>query len=262
MRQEHPGLTVVADAAALAETAAERIVAHLTQRAGRLAVCLAGGSTPERLYALLGAESYRKALPWDRIHWFWGDDRFVPHDDPRSNFGAARRLLLDRVAVPSGNVHAIPTNADDVEGAARLYEADLRGFYGAGRLSHGRPLFEIVLMGIGADGHTASLFPGHAELDEKERWIVGVPEAGLEPFVPRVTLTLPTLASTREMLFLVSGISKRHILTRVLSGADLPATRAYAEGELVWLVDRDAAPEQYYDVASGRRVHNHLLDIF
>jgi 6-phosphogluconolactonase len=237
-------MTVVADADALAETAAERIVAHLAQRAGRLAVCLAGGSTPERLYALLGAESYRKAVPWDRIHWFWGDDRFVPHDDPRSNFGAARRLLLDRVPVPSGNIHAIPTSAEDIEEAARLYEADLRGFYGAKSLVPRRLLFDIVLMGIGADGHTASLFPGHAELDEKERWVVGVPEAGLEPFVPRVTLTLPILASTREMLFLVSGRSKRHILTRMLAGADLPATRAYAEGELVWLVDGDAAPEQ------------------
>jgi len=94
-------LTVVADADALAETAAERIVARVTQRTGPLAMCFTGGSTPERLYALLGAESYRKAVPWDRIHWFWGDDRFVPHDDPRSNFGAARRLLLDRVPVPS-----------------------------------------------------------------------------------------------------------------------------------------------------------------
>ena len=244
MSQKHPDLTVVANADALAETAAERIVAHLAQRAGRLAVCLAGGSTPERLYALLAAESYRNAMPWDRIHWFWGDDRFVPHHDPRSNFGAVRRLLLDRVPVPSGNIHAIPTSAEDVEEAARLYEADLRGFYGAKSLVPRRLLFDIVLMGIGADGHTASLFPGHAELDEKERWVVGVPEAGLEPFVPRVTLTLPILASTREMLFLVSGRSKRHVLTHMLSGADLPATRAYAEGELFWLVDRDAAPEQ------------------
>lgn len=117
-------------------------------------------------------------------------------------------------------------------------------FYGAESLASSRLLFDIVLMGVGADGHTASLFPGHAELDEKERWVVGVPEAGLEPFVPRVTLTFPTLASTREMLFLVSGRGKRHVLTRMLSEADLPATRAYAEGELVWLVDRDAAPEQ------------------
>jgi 6-phosphogluconolactonase/glucosamine-6-phosphate isomerase/deaminase len=101
----------------------------------------------------------------------------------------------------------------------------------------------MVLMGVGPDGHTASLFPGLAALDEKRRWVVGVPEAGREPFVPRVTLTFPTLASTREMLFLVSGPAKREIVSQVLAGADLPAAHAYSQGELVWLVDRDAAPE-------------------
>jgi 6-phosphogluconolactonase len=99
-------------------------------------------------------------------------------------------------------------------------------------------------MGLGPDGHTASLFPGRAELGEKTRWVVGVPEAGVEPFVPRVTLTFPTLASTREMLFLVSGPSKRKIVSEVLAGADLPAAHAYSEGGLLWLVDRAAAPER------------------
>jgi 6-phosphogluconolactonase len=104
----------------------------------------------------------------------------------------------------------------------------------------------MVLMGLGAYGHTASLFPDYAELDETERWVVGVGEAGLKPFVPRVTLTFPVLASTREMLFLVSGTGKREILKRVLSGADLPAARAYAEVDVVWLVHREAAPEHRY----------------
>ena len=128
--------------------------------------------------------------------------------------------------------------------AARLYEAELPRFYGAEQLLPGRLLFDVVLMGLGADGPTASLFPGHAELDEKTRWVVGVREAGLEPFVPRVTLTFPTLASTLEMLFLVSRPSKREILTQVLAGADLPAVHAYSQGELLWLVDRDAEPER------------------
>jgi 6-phosphogluconolactonase len=118
----------------------------------------------------------------------------------------------------------------------------LHGFYGAERLDPRRPLFDVVLMGVGTDGHTASLFPGHAELNEKEGWVVAVPEAGLEPFVPRVTLTFPTLASTREMLFLVSGHGKREVMTRLLSGADLPAAHAYSHGDLVWLMDREAAP--------------------
>jgi 6-phosphogluconolactonase len=145
------------------------------------------------------------------------------------------------------SIHAIPTSAAGVGEAARRYEAELRRFYGVERLDPMHPLFDVVLMGVGADGHTASLFPGHAELDDNERWVVGVSEAGLKPFVPRVTLTLPALASTRA-LFLVSGRGKREIVRRVLSGADLPAARAYSDGELVWLVDRDAAPE-HRDVA-------------
>jgi 6-phosphogluconolactonase len=244
MPQRHPEVIVVADADALARVAAERILARLRRTSDRLAVCLAGGSTPECLYELLAGEPYRDAVPWNHVHWFWGDDRFVPHDDPRSNSGMARRLLLDRVPAPSGNIYPIPTSAGNVEEAARRYETELRRFYGAEQVLPGHPLFDIVLLGLGPDGHTASLFPGHAELEEKVHWVVGVPQAGLEPSVPRVTLTLPTLASTREMLFLVSGPSKRQILTRVLAGADLPAARAYSDGELVWLVDRDAAPER------------------
>jgi len=219
-------------------------MAHVNDAGDCVAVCLAGGSTPARLYELMAGEHYRHAIPWHRIHWFWGDDRFVPHDDPRSNFGAARRLLLDHVPVPPGNIHAMPTNSASADEAARLYETELRRFYGADKLDPRRPLFDVVLMGVGPDGHTASLFPGHAELEERSRWVIGVREAGLEPFVPRVTLTFPVLASTREMLFLVSGHGKREIMTSVLSKTDLPATRAYAEGNLVWLVDRDAAPEQ------------------
>jgi 6-phosphogluconolactonase len=102
-------------------------------------------------------------------------------------------------------------------------------------------LFDVVLMGVGSDGHTASLFPGQPQVEETRRWVVGVPQAGLEPFVPRVSLTLPALASTRDMLFLVTGRSKREILGRVLSGANLPAARAHSQGDLMWLVDRDAA---------------------
>jgi 6-phosphogluconolactonase len=244
MPQKHPDVIVAADADTLARVAAERLVARLPRSSGRLAVCLTGGHTPEHLYELLATRPYRDALPWNQIHWFWGDDRFVHHNDPRSNFGVAQRLLLDHVPVSSGNIYAIPTSVEDVEEAARLYEAELRRFYGAERLLPGRPLFDMVLMGLGADGHTASLFPGRSELDEKRRWVVGVTQAGLEPFVPRVTLTFPTLASTCEMLFLVSGPSKREVLTRVLAGAGLPAAHAYSEGELVWLVDRDAAPER------------------
>lgn len=235
-------VVVVPDPEALARVAAERLVARLSRRDGHLAVCLTGGSTPERLYQLLTTPPYRDAMPWQRIRWFWGDDRFVPQSDPRSNAGMARRLMLDRMGVQAGNVFPVPTDAGDAAEAARRYETELKRYYGAERLLPGRPLFDVVLMGLGSDGHTASLFPGHVEVDETTRWVVGVPQAGLEPFVPRVTLTFPALASTREMLFLVSGRAKREVLGAVLAGADLPAARACAEGDLVWLVEQTAMP--------------------
>jgi 6-phosphogluconolactonase len=225
-------------------TAATNLMARLAEPRDRFAVCLTGGSSPEGLYRLLSTEPYRSRIPWDRVHWFWGDDRFVPQTDERSNAGAARRLFLDRVPAPAANIHPIPTDAPDVDEAARRYEATLRAFYGAERLDPARSLFDLVLMGVGGDGHTASLFPGQSQVEETERWVVGVPEAGLEPFVPRVSLTLPALASTREMLFLVMGRGKREVVARIMEGADLPAARARAQGDLVWLVDRAATPER------------------
>ena len=240
-----PNFTILPDAEAVARAAAERMVARLAAPRERFAVCLTGGSSPEGLYRRLASEPYRSRVPWERTHWFWGDDRFVPPDDPRSNAGMARRLFLDHVPVPPGNVHPMPTDAPDVDDAARRYEAELRAFYGAAdRLDPKTPLFDVVLMGVGSDGHTASLFPGQPQVEETERWVVGVPEAGLEPFVPRVSLTLPALATAREMLFLVAGRGKREVIARVLAEPDLPAARAFAHGDLVWLLDRDASPER------------------
>ncbi len=237
-----PKLIVVADAAALAETAARRLIDRVVQK-DRAAVCLTGGSSPRGLYQLLAQEPWRAQVPWDRVHWFMGDDRFVLESDPLSNMGMARRLLLDRVRAPRRNVHAIPTDTNYPEGAARLYEEELKAFYGALEFDPARPLFDLVLMGLGPDGHTASLFPHSPALDDKTHWVVGVAKAGMEPFVPRVTLTFPALASTHEMLFMVDGADKRDILRRVLAGEDLPAHRAHANGDLVWLVDRAAAPD-------------------
>jgi 6-phosphogluconolactonase len=237
-------LTTVPDADALAQAAATRLMARLAEPRDRFAVCLTGGSSPERLYSLLPTEPFRSQIPWDRVHWFWGDDRFVPQSAERSNVGAARRLFLDRVPAPAANIHPIPTDAADVDEAARRYEATLTAFYGRERLDPARPLFDLVLMGVGGDGHTASLFPGQRQVNETERWVVGVPKAGLEPFVPRVSLTLPALASTREMLFLVVGRGKREVVARIMAGADLPAARAHAQCDLVWLLDRAATPER------------------
>jgi 6-phosphogluconolactonase len=236
-----PHIITVADPAALAEAAAQRLV-HRVARGDRAAVCLTGGSSPQGLYRLLATAQWRGKVPWPRVHWFMGDDRFVPESDRLSNMGAARHAFLDQTARPQ-NIHPIATDAGDPEEAARLYEDELKKFYGAQRLDPARPLFDLVLMGLGGDGHTASLFPHAPALDETERWVVGVAKAGMEPYVPRVTLTFPALGSTREMLFLVDGADKQAILSRVLSGEDFPAHRAHSDGELIWLIDRAAAPE-------------------
>jgi 6-phosphogluconolactonase len=232
---------VAADDEELSRIAAERLLARVAAAQNRAAVCLTGGSSPDGLYRLLASEPYRSSVPWDRVHWFMGDDRFVPPAHTLSNMGMARRLFLDRVA--AHHVHPILTDAGSPDAAARSYEAELKQFYGRDHLDPARPLFDLVLMGLGDDGHTASLFPHAPALGEVERWVVGVTQAGLAPFVPRVTLTFPAFASSREMLFLVSGSNKRDILARVRSGEDLPANRARSQGELVWLVDRAAGAE-------------------
>jgi 6-phosphogluconolactonase len=237
-----PQIAVVEHPSALAEAAARRLVDRVTGK-DRAAICLTGGSSPTKLYRLLATKPWRDQIPWDRVHWFIGDDRFVPQSDPLSNMGAARRIFLDPVGAPPENIHPIATDANDPEAAARLYEERLKAFYGAGQLDPARPLFDLVLMGLGSDGHTASLFPRSPALAEKDRSVLGIAEAGMEPFVPRVTLTFPALASTREMLFLVDSVDKRAILGRVFAGADLPAHHAYSDGELLWLITRAAAPE-------------------
>ena len=235
-------LIEVADAAALAEVAAVRLLACMAANPGRIAICLTGGSSPKQLYELLATEDYRNKIPWERVHWFIGDERFVPDTDERNNMAMAGRAFLDRCA-PSANVHPIPTDAANPDEAAARYERELKTFHGDDRLDDPvNPLFDLVLMGVGPDGHTASLFPDYPALQETERWVVGVPEAHVEPFVPRVTLTLPALASCREMLFELSGAGKRAILTRVLAGEPLPANRARSNGETVWLVDKAALP--------------------
>jgi 6-phosphogluconolactonase len=243
---DHRVFIRVADAAALAKTAADRVLARIAANSDRVAICLTGGSSPKRLYQLLATDAYRSQIPWHRVHWFIGDERFVPTDDSRNNMSMARAAFLDRCA-PAANIHPIPTDSADPDQAARRYELELRTFYGADRLDAARPLFDVLLMGVGPDGHTASLFPDYPAIEETERWVVGVPKAHVEPFVPRVTLTLPVLASCHEMLFEVAGIEKRAILTRLFDGENLPANRARSAGETVWLVDEAALPENFRD---------------
>jgi 6-phosphogluconolactonase len=244
--QQRADIKVIAapDAAALARTAADHVLARIVANGARVAICLAGGSSPKQLFELLATDAYRSQIPWDRVHWFIGDERFVPADDPLNNMAMARRTFLDRCA-PAANIHPMATEGVDASAAARRYQSELQSYYGAERLDPARPLFDLVLLGVGPDGHTASLFPGYPAAEETTRWVVDVPEAHVEPFVPRITLTLPALGSCREMLFEASGAGKRAILTRVFDGEDLPAARARSAGETIWLVDQAALPENF-----------------
>jgi 6-phosphogluconolactonase len=181
----------------------------------------------------------RCGAPWPRVHWFWGDERFVPQDDPDSNYRMARDALLSRVPIPSGNIHPIPTEGLSAEEAAAAYEATLKEFYGADVLAPDRPLFDVTLLGFGENGHTASLFPGQA-LQEKRRWAVAVGGADAEP---RITLTYPVLDSSRDVAFLATGAGKRDVVARARAGdRALPAALVRPIGRLHWFTDRAAAP--------------------
>ena len=215
------------------------MLARIQANPGRVAICLTGGSSPKQLYQLLATDRWSTQIPWDRTHWFIGDERFVPPSDSRNNMAMARAIFLDRFA-PKDRIHPIPTDTADPDEAAKHYERELQAFYGIAALDPARPLFDLVLMGVGPDGHTASLFPGYPALDETRRWAVGVPKAHVEPFVPRITLTLPALASCREMLFEVAGKEKHAILARLSNNESLPANRARSNGETVLLADQAA----------------------
>jgi 6-phosphogluconolactonase len=233
-----PAHTVVlADADAIAREAADRLVAALSGPGAQFAVCLSGGSTPKRLYALLASAPYRQRIPWDRTHWFLGDERVVAADDPASNQRMMREAFGDASPIPPALFHPIPTNGTPQAGA-EAYDAELRAFRGA---DAGRPLFDLTLLGLGEDGHTASLFPGKPALDVTDRLAAPVPEAGQPPYVPRITLTFPALAASRATLFLVSGAAKGVPLARVAAGEDLPAARAARAANVTWLLDRAAA---------------------
>jgi len=235
-------LVRVRDRAAMARTAAERMLARIDANRERIAICLSGGSSPKQLYELLATDVYRDRIPWPRVHWFVGDERLVPSGDPLHNMTMARQAFLDACAPPA-NIHPIPTEMMDADASALAYQRELQDFHGTDHLDPARPLFDLVLLGIGPDGHTASLFPGSAAVDVSDRWVVGVETANVAPFVPRVSLTLPVLASCRTMLFEVAGHDKRPILTRLFAGENLPANRARSERETVLLIDAEAWPE-------------------
>jgi len=242
-----PIVEVLDDADSVFRRVADWLAGEAEQTEGRFAIALSGGSTPRSMYTLLARPPDRDAIPWSRVHLFWGDERFVPHDDSDSNYRMVREALIDRVPIPGGNVHPIPTGGRPTEAAA-AYAATLHQFYGTDTLDPARPLFDVVLLGLGTDGHTASLFPGSPALDEKRAWVVPVEaHAG----APRITLTYPALASSRNLAFLVTGAEKSDILSRILQcDPALPAARVRTGGRCRWFVDR-AAAERWTRAGAG-----------
>ena len=228
----------------LFEAAAEEVVRAATEavaQRGRFTIALSGGSTPKNLFNLL-ATNARNVLPWDRMFFFWGDERHVPPTDPESNYRMAEETMLSKIPVAAGNVFRIPTENPDAAAAAEAYEQTLRKFFqlGPGEV----PTFDLILLGMGPDGHTASLFPGTAGLQEKSRLVIANWVDKLK--ASRLTLTLPVLNAARCVVFLVSGTDKAPALHAVLEG-DAPAEQYPSKlvkpsnGKLIWLVDRAAA---------------------
>jgi 6-phosphogluconolactonase len=239
MPQRSAPVEVVKDPEALAHRVAGWISDLAAASRDRFAICLSGGSTPRRLYQLLAESPYRDRLPWDRVHWFWGDERFVPWDHPDSNYGMAYTALLGKVPVPPRNIHGIATNGTPADAAA-AYERVLKSYYGSESLDPTGPLLDIQILGLGPDGHTASLIPGTSVLEERHRWVAEV--IGGRP-EPRITLTYPALESSRHTALLVAGADKRETLSRALAGDQaLPAARLRPIGELIWFVDEAAQP--------------------
>jgi 6-phosphogluconolactonase len=247
-----PEIQIRENAASLAAFAADQfaqIAKDSIAIGGRFIVALAGGSTPRMLYALLTQPVRVAQIDWSRVQIFWGDERCVPPDDPESNFLMARQALLDHVPLPDENVHRIFGELDPDQ-AARMAELELQqAFPGAVQ-----PRFDLVLLGLGEDGHIASLFPGSPGLDDTGRWVVPVKHTSPPPpLVNRISLTLPVINSAANVLFLVSGSGKARILSEVFQNkhpADpLPAQRVHpGHGRLVWAVDSMAAAEYWKQV--------------
>jgi len=242
-----PPIEVFPDREKLIQAAAEHVIRLTSQgitENGRVAIALSGGSTPRPLYTLLATEAYSQRIDWPRVHIFWGDERCVPPDSPQSNYQMAREALLDAVPIPVSNVHRIH-GEEDPELAAAAYEKELRAFFGVNSTDGSPRLgFDLVLLGMGDNGHTASLFPGVAAVTEKKRWLMAqyVEVASMW----RITLTPVVINAAKNVLFIVSGAEKAERLHSVLEGPFQPEVLPAqiirpARGRLLWLLDKAAA---------------------
>jgi len=243
---QHIELRKLATPQDLFQSAADEVIRAATEavaQRGRFTIALSGGSTPRSMYTLIAANA-SASLPWDRMFFFWGDERHVPPDDPESNYRMARETLLSKVAIPPANVFRIPAENPDASAAAEAYEQTLRKFFA---IAPGEfPRFDLILLGIGPDGHTASLFPETEALQEKSRLVVANWVEKMQ--TSRITLTLPVLNAARSVAFLVSGIDKAPALREVLEGSApggmYPSKLVQpSAGNLIWFVDRAAASQ-------------------
>jgi 6-phosphogluconolactonase len=218
-----------------------RLANEAVAERGRFAIALSGGSTPKSLFNLL-ATNARTTLPWDRMYFFWSDERHVPPTDPDSNYGMASEAMLSKVPVAPANIYRIPAEDADAAAAAAAYEAAIKKFF---ELQPGQfPRFDLILLGMGPDGHTASLFPGTNGLQEKSRLVVANWVEKLKTH--RLTFTLPVINAARCVSFLVSGTDKATVLRSVLeenvAGDPYPAKLVQpTDGKLIWFLDRAAA---------------------
>lgn len=232
-----PSVRVFDDGGALIRAAAELFAdsAHRAARDGFFRVALSGGRTPKALFHLLAGKEYRD-VPWEKIEFFWGDERYVPHTHPDSNYRAAKDILFSKVPVDLNRVHPIPTAAKDPKKDAGRYEETLREVFGE------IPRFGLVLLGLGSDGHTASLFPGGTALKETERWAAPA-YARIKLPRSRITLTVPVFNAAEKVVFLIAGEEKSEIVREMVEcGTDAPAARIQPkDGELIYLLDNPAA---------------------
>ena len=218
-----------------------RLAGEHVEKSGRFSLVLSGGETPRLLYGILSTSPFLDEIPWGKVHLFWGDERFVPRDHPRSNYLVAEQALISRVPLPGENVHHVPVQEGTPEEAASAYEGILREFLGVSRESPPGPSFDLILLGMGADGHTASLFPGDPVLKEQERWVAAVKAPERYESQNRITLTLPVINRSGMVIFLVSGREKSGLAEEILvdpgkAAGKYPAALVRPRGELRWFI--------------------------
>lgn len=239
-----------------ASNAAADLIIQLAESAitekGFFTLVLAGGQTPQQTYELLTEPARAEKMEWQQVHFFWGDERWLSSTHSDSNFSMAHKALFSRVHIPESNIHRISTGHQDPETGAEMYEKHLRNFFLSNQLTEdGRapenitfPNFDLVLLGMGTDGHTASLFPNSDLLEEQVKWVAAVTDDIGTPPIPRITLTLPVLNQAENVIFIISGEKKRVLLDSFLhsqngSGSEYPAALINPRQKLIWIVSEN-----------------------